>query len=264
MTKVTVNTLQAHKAAGEKFAVITAYDASFSRVVDEAGIEVILVGDSLGMVLQGNDSTLPVTVDDMAYHTTAVIRGSKHCLVIADMPFGSYTTLPQALDTAVELMSAGAHMVKVEGGQWLLESITALNERGIPVCGHLGLTPQSVNTLGGYKVQGRDEGSAGAIVRDAMAVAAAGASLLVLECVPTDLASRISSELSIPVIGIGAGPGTDAQVLVLHDMLGLSARSPRFVRNFMDGQDSIQAALGAYNEAVKNGSFPAPEHSFSQ
>ena len=264
MTKVTVNTLQAHKAAGEKFAVITAYDASFSRVVDEAGIEVILVGDSLGMVLQGNDSTLPVTVDDMAYHTTAVIRGSKHCLVIADMPFGSYTTLPQALDTATELMSAGAHMVKVEGGQWLLESITALNERGIPVCGHLGLTPQSVNTLGGYKVQGRDEGSAEAIVRDALAVEAAGASLLVVECVPTDLASLIASKLQIPVIGIGAGPGTDAQVLVLHDMLGLSARAPRFVRNFMDGQHSIQGALSAYNEAVKNGTFPAPEHCFSQ
>ena len=263
MTKVTISTLQAHKAAGEKFAVITAYDASFARVVDEAGIEVILVGDSLGMVLQGNDSTLPVTLDDMAYHTQAVSRGSKQPLIIADMPFGSYANLPQALDSAAELMSAGAHMVKLEGGQWLLESITALNERGIPVCGHLGLTPQSVNTLGGYRVQGRDAASAEAILLDARAVAAAGASLLVLECVPTDLAALISTELSIPVIGIGAGPNTDAQVLVLHDMLGLSARTPRFVRNFMDGQQSIQAALSAYNEAVKDGSFPGPEHSFS-
>lgn len=264
MSKVTVSTLQAHKAAGEKFAVITAYDASFSRVVDEAGIEVILVGDSLGMVLHGTDSTLPVTVDDMAYHTSAVISGCKDCLVIADMPFGSYFTLPQTLETAAELMSAGAHMVKMEGGQWLLESITALNERGIPVCGHLGLTPQSVNTLGGYKVQGRDEDSAEVIVRDALALEAAGASLLVLECVPTNLAGLISSKLSIPVIGIGAGPETDAQVLVLHDMLGLSVKAPRFVRNFMDGQHSIQGALSAYNEAVKNGSFPTPEHSFSQ
>jgi 3-methyl-2-oxobutanoate hydroxymethyltransferase len=264
MTKVTVTTLQAHKAAGEKFAVITAYDACFARAIDAAGIEVILVGDSLGMVLQGNDTTLPVTLDDMAYHTQAVVRGSGSCLVIADMPFGSYASLPQALDSASELMSAGAHMVKLEGGQWLLDTITALNERGIPVCAHLGLTPQSVNTLGGYKVQGRDADSADAIIRDARAVAAAGASLLVLECVPTDLASLITTEINIPVIGIGAGPGTDAQVLVLHDMLGLSPRAPRFVRNFMSGQQSIQGALSAYNEAVTNGSFPGPEHSFSQ
>ena len=263
MSKVTVNTLQAHKEAGEKFAVITAYDACFAQRVDEAGIEAILVGDSLGMVLQGNDSTLPVTVDDMAYHTQAVSRGSNNSLIIADMPFGSYSTLPQALDNAAELMSAGAHMVKVEGGQWLLETISALTERGIPVCGHLGLTPQSVNTLGGYKVQGRDEDSARVILEDARAVAAAGASLLVLECVPTDLASIITSGINIPVVGIGAGPGTDAQVLVLHDLLGLSPHIPKFVRNFMAGQGSIQAALSAYNQAVQDGSFPAPEHSFS-
>ena len=264
MAKVTINTLQAHKSASEKFAVITAYDASFARVVDEAGIEVILVGDSLGMVLQGNNSTLPVTVDEMAYHTRAVSRGCKNCMIIADMPFGSYSSLPLALDTAAELMSAGAHMVKLEGGQWLLETVTALNERGIPVCCHLGLTPQSVNTLGGYKVQGRDSDSAEAILRDARDLAAAGASLLVLECVPTDLAKLVTQELSIPVVGIGAGPDTDAQVLVLHDMLGLSARAPRFVRNFMSGHESIQAALQAYNNAVKEGLFPTPEHSFTR
>lgn len=262
MSKVTVNTLQAHKAAGEKFSVIAAYDACFARLIDEAGVEVILVGDSLGMVLQGHDSTLPVTVDDIAYHTEAVSRGCNHSLVIADMPFGSYNDQFQAIDNAAELMSAGAHMVKMEGGQWLLDTITAMKERGIPVCAHLGLTPQSVNTLGGYKVQGREPDSARTILEDARAVAAAGASLLVMECVPTNLGSLISSELNIPVIGIGAGAGTDAQVLVLHDMLGLSAHTPKFVRNFLLGQDSIQAALAAYNQAVKDGSFPAPEHSF--
>ncbi len=264
MSKVTINTLQALKKTGEKFTVITAYDACFSRVIEQAGIEVILVGDSLGMVLQGHDSTLPVTVDDIAYHTQAVSRGNKHSLIIADMPFGSYTQPSQALDNAAGLMSLGAHMVKMEGGEWLLETITAMHERGIPVCAHLGLTPQSVNTLGGYKVQGREPDSARAILADAHAAETAGASLLVLECVPTNLGTLIAEELKIPVIGIGAGPGTDAQVLVLHDMLGLSPRAPRFVRNFMSGNDSILAAISAYHQAVKDGSFPAEEHCFTQ
>ena len=263
MPKVTINTLQAHKAAGEKFAVITAYDASFAGAIEAAGIEVILVGDSLGMVLQGHDSTLPVSVDDMAYHTHCVSQGCHQPLIIADMPFGSYTTAEQAMDTAVQLMSAGAHMVKLEGGDWLLPTISALTERGIPVCAHLGLTPQSVNALGGFKVQGQAPEQAEQILADAVAVATASAALLVLECVPTSLAGRITEAIDIPVIGIGAGPDTDAQVLVLHDMLGLNNRPPRFVHNFMADADSIASALAAYNSAVKGGEFPAPEHGFA-
>ncbi|MFA7554454.1 MAG: 3-methyl-2-oxobutanoate hydroxymethyltransferase [Spongiibacteraceae bacterium] len=263
MSKVTVTTLLAHKEAGDKFSVITTYDATFAGVVEQAGIEVILVGDSLGMVLQGYDSTLPVSVEDVAYHTACVNRGCATPLIISDLPFGSYNTIEQALTNATTLMQSGANMIKVEGGEWLLDSISALTQRGIPVCGHLGLTPQSVNTLGGYKVQGRNAKQAAHILKDAQRIEAAGASLLVLECVPTDLAASISQTLNIPVIGIGAGPDTDAQVLVLHDLLGLSPRSPKFVRNFMQGNTDIQSALKDYNESVKNGSFPAAEHSFS-
>lgn len=263
MSAVTINTLQAHKAAGEKFAVITTYDATFAHLVEAAGIEVILIGDSLGMVLQGHNSTLPVTVHDMVYHTQCVSRGCSIPFIIADMPFGTYTTVAQTVDNAVLLMRAGAHMVKVEGGEWLLETISALTERSIPVCGHLGLTPQSVNCLGGYKVQGRDPQQAQKIISDAKKLEAAGASLLVLECVPTALAKEITDTLTIPVIGIGAGAHTDAQVLVVHDMLGLSKHTPRFVQNFLTGNDSIQSALNAYNSAVKEGQFPGPEHSFT-
>ena len=263
MSSVTINTLQAHKAAGENFSVIAAYDATFARLIDAAGIEVILVGDSLGMVLQGHNSTLPVSVADMAYHTACVSRGAGNALVIADMPFGSYNTLEQTLKNAATLMQAGGQMVKLEGGEWLLNSISALTERGIPVCAHLGLTPQSVNTLGGFKVQGRDPEQAKTIIADAQKIQTAGASLLVLECVPTDLASEISQMLSIPVIGIGAGPGTDAQVLVLHDMLGVSRHIPRFVRNFLNDAPDVASALAAYNSAVKEGTFPAAEHCFT-
>jgi 3-methyl-2-oxobutanoate hydroxymethyltransferase len=262
MSTVTINTLQTHKAAGEKFSVVAAYDAAFAKLIEAAGTEVILVGDSLGMVLQGNDSTLPVTLDDMCYHTSCVRRGTSKTLIIADMPFGSYNTLEQTLASATALMQAGGHMVKLEGGEWLLDSISALTERGIPVCAHLGLTPQSVNTLGGFRVQGRAPDQAERIVRDALAVQQAGASLLVLECVPTDLATRITEALDIPVIGIGAGAGTDAQVLVVHDMLGLSSHTPRFVRNFLANSNSVQEALAAYNQAVKDGDFPAAEHCF--
>ncbi len=262
MSKVTINTLQAHKQAGEKFAVITTYDATFAHLVEQAGIEVILVGDSLGMVLQGHQSTLPVSNDDMAYHIASVSRGCDAPLIIGDLPFGAYNTCEQALASSTVLMQSGAHMVKLEGGEWLLGTISALVERGIPVCAHLGLTPQSVNTLGGYKVQGREQSQAEQILEDAKRVEAAGASLLVLECVPADLAAQITQSLQIPVIGIGAGAGTDAQVLVLHDMLGLSKRLPKFVHNFMDSQSNIQAALSAYNSAVQDGSFPGPEHSF--
>ncbi|MDB6061594.1 MAG: 3-methyl-2-oxobutanoate hydroxymethyltransferase [Verrucomicrobiaceae bacterium] len=262
MPTITIPQLHAKKAAGEKFAVLTAYDATFARVASEAGIEALLIGDSLGMVLQGHNSTLPVTVTDMAYHTATVSRGNVSSLIIADLPFGGYSTTTQTLDNAATLMRAGAHAVKLEGGLWLAESIRLLTERGIPVCGHLGLTPQSVNTFGGYKVQGRQPEQARRIIEDAKAVEAAGATLLVLECVPRALGAQVSAALKIPVIGIGAGPGTDAQVLVLHDMLGLNSRPPKFVRNFMQGADGISAAIAAYHAAVLNGSFPGAEHTF--
>ncbi len=263
MTNVTVTTLKAHKAAGEKFAVITAYDATFAGLVEDAGIEVILVGDSLGMVLQGHDSTLPTTIEEMIYHTRCVSRGCKKPLVIGDLPFASYNTREETMTNAAALMRAGANMVKLEGGEWLTQSITAMVERGIPVCAHLGLTPQSVNSLGGFKVQGRESAQATSILDDAKRVEAAGASMLVLECIPSALAASITAELSIPVVGIGAGADTDAQVLVLHDMLGLSSRLPKFVRNFMTDNPDVQSALKAYNTAVKSGEFPTIEHSFS-
>ncbi len=262
MACITVNTLKAMKEAGEKFCCITAYDATFARLISEAGAETMLVGDSLGMVLQGHDSTIPVTVEDMAYHTSCVARGNVNSLVIADMPFMSYATQEQTLDNAAMLMQAGAHMVKMEGGTWLSDSIFQLVERGIPVCAHLGLTPQSVNVFGGFRVQGRTAKGAKSILADAVEIQDAGASLLVLECIPTELAADISSKLEIPVIGIGAGPGTDAQVLVMHDLLGLGDHKPRFVQNFMEGQASVQDALRAFVSAVKSGEYPRPEHSY--
>jgi 3-methyl-2-oxobutanoate hydroxymethyltransferase len=262
MNKITLNILETRKQQKERFAVVTAYDATFAQVADEAGIEVLLVGDSLGMVLQGQESTLPVTLEDMAYHTHCVSKGNKNALILGDLPFGAYSTTDQCLDSAAALMRAGAHAVKLEGGIWLEESIHALVTRGIPVCAHLGLTPQSVNIFGGYKVQGRSPDQAKQILDDAKALQEAGASLLVLECVPRQLAKDITHALHIPVIGIGAGNDTDAQVLVLHDLLGLSARTPRFVRNFMQGADSIQQALINYRQAVLSGEFPAQEHGF--
>lgn len=262
MQKVTITQLLAKKAGGEKFAVVTTYDATFAQVANQAGIEALLVGDSLGMVLQGHDSTLPVTVADMAYHVAAVSRGNSHALIIADLPFASYATPAQTLENAAALMRAGAHVIKLEGGQWLCDSIRMLGESGIPVCVHLGLTPQSVNAFGGYKVQGRQPDRARQMLADARAVEEAGAALLVLECVPRALAGEITRAVRIPVIGIGAGADTDAQVLVLHDMLGLSARAPKFVRNFMEGAASVQEALRNYRAAVCDGSFPAPEHGF--
>ncbi len=263
MNNVTINTLRDLKQAGEKFCCITAYDATFSRLISEAGAETMLVGDSLGMVLQGHRDTLPVTVDDMVYHTASVARGNGGALIMADMPFMSYGTTEQALSNATRLMQAGGHLVKMEGGTWLSDTINCLVERGIPVCAHLGLTPQSVNVFGGYRVQGRTPKGAKSILADAIEIQDAGASLLVLECVPTDLAADISRKLEIPVIGIGAGPGTDAQVLVMHDLLGLGDHAPRFVENFLDGQPSVQAALKAFVDAVKDGSYPQPKHSYS-
>jgi 3-methyl-2-oxobutanoate hydroxymethyltransferase len=262
MGKITISTLDKMKAEGEKFVCITAYDATFAQLVSQAGAETILVGDSLGMVLQGHNDTIPVTVDDMAYHTECVVRGAPDSLVIADLPFMSYTTPEQTMANATALMQAGAQMVKMEGGTWLSDSISMLVERGIPVCAHLGLTPQSVNKFGGFKVQGRTPKESKSILADAVEIQDAGASLLVLECIPSHLAEDISNKLDIPVIGIGAGAGTDAQVLVLHDLLGITDNPARFVHNFMAGQDSILGGLEAFVQAVKNGTYPAPEHGY--
>lgn len=262
MSKITLSTLNKMKAEGDKFVCITAYDATFARLVSEAGAETILVGDSLGMVLQGYDSTIPVSIDDMAYHTECVLRGNPQSMVIADMPFMTYATADQAMENATALMQAGAQMVKMEGGTWLSETISNLVERGIPVCAHLGLTPQSVNTFGGFKVQGRTPKEAKSILSNAVEIQDAGASLLVLECIPASLAADISAKLDIPVIGIGAGAGTDAQVLVMHDLLGLTGQGVRFVHNFMQGQDTIQGGLKAFVDAVKSGEYPDEEHSY--
>ena len=263
MRQITTQALLELKQTGEKFTCITAYDATFASLINQAGVETILVGDSLGMVLQGHHDTLPVTISDMVYHTRCAASGKGRSLLISDMPFMSYSNPHQTLTNAAELMRAGAQMVKLEGGHWLCDSISLLRERGIPVCAHLGLTPQSVNTLGGFKVQGRTPDSAEPIIQDALRVEAAGASLLILECVPQSLAAAITQQLSIPVIGIGAGPDTDGQVLVLHDLLGMNPRPARFVKDFLAGQPSIQAALGAFSKAVKQGEFPAPEHCFN-
>jgi len=265
MSQITLTTLDGLKAKGEKITMLTCYDATFARAASEAGVEILLIGDSLGMVLQGHDSTLPVTNADMAYHTACVKRGNAGALVLADLPFMACATLEQAFANSAALMQAGAHMVKVEGAGWLSETIRLLAERGVPVCAHLGLTPQSVNVLGGYKVQGRLESQARQMLCDAIALQDAGAAMILLECVPSALGAEIAQALRVPVIGIGAGPSTDGQVLVLHDMLGLSlnGRVPKFVKNFMAGQPDIHSALRAYVSAVMNGSFPASEHGFN-
>ena len=263
--QLTVPKLRAMKTAGEKIVAITAYDTSFARAVDAAGLDVVLVGDSLGMVMQGKSSTLPVTVDDIVYHTACVARGLRTALLIADMPFQSFATPERALDAATLLVAqGGASMVKLEGAGFVLDSISFLSERDIPVCAHLGLTPQSVMKLGGYRVQGRDEDAAEKMLADAKAVEAAGADCLVLECVPTGVAEEISRSIKIPTIGIGAGPHCDGQILVLHDMLGMNSghRRPRFVKDFMAEAGSIQGAFEAYAKAVRESTFPAAEHSY--
>lgn len=265
MPEVTLTSLYGLKQRGEKIVMLTCYDATFAHLSCEAGVEMLLVGDSLGMVLQGHDSTLPVTLEDMAYHTACVKRGNQGAFIVADMPFMANATLDQTLNSSARLMQAGAHMVKLEGSRWLAESIRILAEHGIPVCAHMGLTPQSVNLLGGYKVQGRQEAQARKMLEDAQALEQAGAAMLLLECVPTPLAQQISQAVQVPVIGIGAGVHTDGQVLVVQDALGLSrtGHTPRFVKNFMQGQPDILAALKAYVAAVKDRSFPAPEQSFN-
>lgn len=264
MKKVTTSVLLKMKQEQQKISVLTAYDASFSKLFDEAGIDVMLIGDSLGMVLRGHDSTLAVTVDNIAYHTESVRNATQRALVVADMPFMSYASVQQTYDNAARLMAAGANMVKLEGGQWLLESIEGLVQRGIPVCGHLGLTPQSVNVIGGFKVQGRDEEKAQKMIAEAQQLEQAGIQMLVLECVPTNLADNITQALSIPVIGIGAGNKTDGQVLVMHDMLGVSANyMPKFSKNYLAETGDIRSAVKQFISEVQSGAFPDESHSFT-
>ncbi|MEW6981117.1 3-methyl-2-oxobutanoate hydroxymethyltransferase [Colwelliaceae bacterium 6471] len=263
MAKITTATLLKMKQQGEKISTITAYDASFAKLFDQAGIHAILIGDSLGMVLQGNDDTLPVDIKDMAYHTHCVKKGVQETLIISDMPFMSYATKEQAFENAAKLMQAGASMVKMEGGAWLVDTIKGLVERGIPVCGHLGLTPQSVNVFGGFKVQGRDEDKAQEMIEQAIALQEAGVQLLVLECIPSDLGKAITAAVSIPTIGIGAGKETDGQILVMHDALGISCSyMPKFSRNFLIDTGDIKKAVELYISEVSNGNFPGPEHIF--
>jgi len=263
-TNVSLTTLQQIKQQGEKFACLTAYDACFASILSEAGVEVLLVGDSLGMVLQGHDSTLPVTMEDMIYHTQCVKRGNKGALVMSDLPFMSYSSETQTLENAAALMRAGAHMVKLEGGAWIANTTKLLAERGIPVCAHMGLTPQSVNRIGGFHVQGRDTDQAQLIIEEAHLLQDAGANILLLECVPKSLAKTITDILEIPVIGIGAGPETTGQIMVLHDVLGVSPITPKFVKNFLiESSNGIPGAIEAYVKAVKTKVFPAHEHSFN-
>ncbi|EGR2177120.1 3-methyl-2-oxobutanoate hydroxymethyltransferase [Vibrio parahaemolyticus] len=264
MKKMTINDLIKWKQEGRKFATSTAYDASFAQLFESQEMPVLLVGDSLGMVLQGENDTLPVTVDDIVYHTRSVRAGSPNCLLMADMPFMSYATPEQACENAAKLMRAGANMVKIEGGDWLVDTVKMLTERAVPVCAHLGLTPQSVNIFGGYKIQGRDQEKADRMVKDALALQEAGAQIVLLECVPAELAERITKVLDVPVIGIGAGNVTDGQILVMHDMFGISANyMPKFSKNFLAETGDMRKAVAKYIEDVANGVFPDDAHTIA-
>ena len=262
---INVSTLRQMKASGEPIACLTAYDASFGQLVDLAGMEVVLVGDSLGMVIQGHDTTVPVTVDDIIYHTRSVARGLVHAFLMADMPFMSYTSPEQALDNSVRLMQeGGAMMIKLEGGKGQISIVEHLARHDIPVCAHLGLKPQSVHKIGGFRVQGRQTEVARKMLEDAKSLEQAGADLILLECVPNEVGRSITEAVEAPVIGIGAGPDVDGQILVLYDALGITqGRMPRFVKNFLDGQPSVLEGLKAYVRAVKEKSYPAGEHCFS-
>lgn len=262
---VNVSTLRRMKQDGEPIACLTAYDASYAVLVDAAGTDLVLVGDSLGMVIQGHDTTVPVTVDDIVYHSRAVARGLRHAFLVADMPFMSYTNPGQALDNSVRLMQdGGAMMIKLEGGEGQIDIVEHLARHDIPVCAHLGLKPQSVHKIGGFKVQGREPDQARKMVEAAKRLQDAGADLVLLECVPNEVGQAATKELDVPVIGIGAGPHVDGQILVLYDVLDITqGRTPRFVQNFQRDHDSPLAALQAYVLAVKNRSYPAPEHCFS-
>ena len=261
---VTLATLRKLKEKGEKIASLTAYDATFATILDEAGVELILIGDSLGMVLQGHKTTVPVTVDDMVYHCRMVARGTRRALLMADMPFMSFGTLDSALRNAARLMQDGlAHIVKLESGGDEVGAVRSLSRQGIPVCAHIGLQPQTVHKIGGYRVQGRDEASATAMLDDARRLVDAGAELLLLECVPTPLARSITEAVDVPVIGIGAGPYVDAQILVLYDMLGFTpGKRLRFTKDYMAEHGTAQAAVAAYVKEVKSGVFPGAEHGF--
>ncbi len=260
---VTIHTLATLRAAREKITMLTCYDASFASLMDRCGVEILLIGDSLGMVCNGHNSTLPVTVAELAYHTAAVARGAKSAMIMSDLPFGAYGTPETAYANAVILMQAGAHMIKIEGGAWLAETVRFLTQRGIPICAHIGLTPQSVHQLGGYKVQGKSTESATELKNDALALQNAGAAIVLMEAMPSQLGKEVTDMLTIPTIGIGAGPDCSGQVLVMHDMLGVfPGRKARFVRNFMEGAASIDDAVTGYVKAVKDGSFPALEHCF--
>ncbi|OOG23778.1 3-methyl-2-oxobutanoate hydroxymethyltransferase [Thioalkalivibrio denitrificans] len=262
-SRITVTRLQEMRRSRTPIACLTAYDAVFGRLVDEAGMDVVLVGDSLGMVVQGHETTVPVTLEQMIYHTSLVARGCRRALLMADMPFMSYTDPSQALANAARLMQeGGAQMVKLEGDGGQVQVVSALARHGIPVCAHLGLRPQSIHKLGGYRVQGRGAHAGERMMRDAVALQDAGADILLLECVPAVLAAEIRGIVDIPVIGIGAGSDCDGQILVLHDVLGLTAKPPRFARNFLQGSDDIPAALAAYVSAVRERRFPGPEHTF--
>ena len=263
--KITVRSLHEKKRAGEKIVCLTAYDASFARVLDQADVDVVLVGDSLGMVVQGHETTLPVTVEDMLYHSQMVSKGLSHSMMIVDMPFLSDTSVEAALENAGLFMKeAGAQMVKLEGGADQIDNVKALVQHGIPVCAHLGLQPQRVHKLGGYRVQGREASAAKAMLDEAKMLEQAGADLVLLECVPAELAETITKALSVPVIGIGAGAACDGQILVLYDILGLSmGHVPKFSHNFLKEAGSIQGAVTAYTEAVRSGDFPGSDQTFS-
>lgn len=264
MKKITINDLMKWKQEGRKFPTSTAYDASFAQLFESQEMPLLLVGDSLGMVLQGQSDTLPVTVDDIAYHTRCVRAGSPNCLLMADMPFMSYATPEQACENAATLIRAGANMVKIEGGDWLVDTVKMLTERAVPVCAHLGLTPQSVNIFGGYKVQGREQDKADRMVKDALALQEAGAQIILLECVPASLANRITELLDVPVIGIGAGNGTDGQVLVMHDMFGISANyMPKFSKDFLAETGDMRQAIAKYMADVTSGAFPDDAHTIA-
>jgi len=263
MARLTLRDIARLYSEGTRISMLTAYDATFARVFDAAGVEAILVGDSLGMVIQGRDSTLAVSVGDTEYHIGSVVRGAPRAFILGDLPFGSYHEAPgQAMRNSARLMAAGAQMVKLEGGATMAATVRFLVERGVPVCGHVGLVPQSVHALGGFRVQGRDEAGARRIAADAKALQEAGASMVVLEGMPVALANEITAALSIPTIGIGAGPGCSGQVLVMHDLLGVSGYAPKFARNFLQGASSVAAAAEAYIAAVRDGSFPGPENCY--
>ena len=261
---ITLSTINKLKKEGEKFTCLTAYESTMASVISKSGVDIILVGDSLGMVIQGHESTLPVTMDQLIYHLECVVRGNNGSHIMADMPFMSYATDDLGLENAKRLMQAGANSVKIEGGEWISKMAQALSDRGIPVCAHMGLTPQTINRLGGHNVQGRDPSQKEKIINEAISLEKAGAAMLLLECVPEDLAKEVTNELKIPVIGIGAGVHTDGQIMVVHDMLGISCleNPPKFVKNFMEQSSSIEHAIVSFVKDVKDLKFPSEEHTF--